>query len=46
MILCSRALLLGSDQGQGRLDSLTLEASSLFDAAEQAIGQWARLWPE
>ena len=28
----------------GRLHCVTLEASSLYDAADKAINAWARLW--
>jgi hypothetical protein len=30
--------------GNGEIDTVAVKASSLFDAVEQAMRQWARLW--
>jgi hypothetical protein len=30
--------------GNGEIDTVAVEASSVFDAVEQAMRQWARLW--
>jgi hypothetical protein len=30
--------------GNGEIDTVAVKASSVFDAVEQAMRQWARLW--
>jgi hypothetical protein len=40
-VRCCMVQMLGKDR---RTHTLTLEAASLFDAADQAINQWSRLW--
>jgi len=40
-VACCYVEMIGED---GRTHSTTLDASSLYDAAEQALTKWSRLW--
>ena len=40
-VRCCHVQMKGKD---GQLHCLTLEAASLYDAADKAINAWARLW--